>query len=125
MDKLTSVIIDDDSVLRSLMSSILRRADFEIVGEATRADTGLKLCMERHPRLILLDINLPEEANGIDLLPQLLAITPEPKVIMVTGEATIERVRECLQLGAAGFVVKPFTQAKLLDAIGRAIGVIT
>jgi len=125
MGKITAVIIDDDSVLRSLTSAILRNADIEIVGEASQADAGLKLCLSHHPKLVVLDINLPNDASGIDLLPEVLSIEPAPKVIMITGDATLERVRTCLQLGAAGFVVKPFTPAKLLDAVGRALGLIS
>lgn len=124
MSKPKCVIIDDDSVLRSLISSILRSADFEVVGESARGDSGLKLCLEQHPNLVLLDINLPDDASGIDLLPEILSIHPQPKVIMITGDATVERVRSALSLGAAGFVVKPFTAAKLLDAVGRAMGII-
>lgn len=124
MSKLTAVIIDDDSVLRSLTSAILRNADIEVVGEASQADTGLKLCQSYHPKLVVLDINLPNDASGIDLLPEILSIEPAPKVIMVTGDATLDRVRTSLQLGAAGFIVKPFTPAKLLDAVGRALGLI-
>jgi len=124
MGKITCVIIEDDAVLRSLTSAIMRSADIEVVGEASQADAGLKLCLSHHPKLVLLDINLPDDANGIDLLPEVLSISPTPKVIMVTGDATLERVRTCLQLGAAGFVVKPFTPAKLLDAVGRALGLI-
>jgi DNA-binding NarL/FixJ family response regulator len=124
MSKLSAVIIDDDSVLRSLTSAILRNADIEIAGEASQADTGLKLCLGCKPDLVLLDINLPNDASGIDLLPEILLIDPAPKVIMITGDATLDRVRTSLQLGAAGFVVKPFTPAKLLDAVGRSLGLI-
>lgn len=122
--KISAVIIDDDGVLRSLMTSILRRADVEVVGEGLRAEQGLELCALHQPHLVLLDINLPE-GSGIDLLPRLLQACPKTRVVMVSGEATLERVRQALGQGAAGFVVKPFTSARLLDAAGRALGLIS
>lgn len=121
--KLTCVIIDDDGVLRSLIGSILRRNSVEVVGEAARPDTALALCREHNPRLILLEINLPER-SGLDLLPEIMALCPQARVVMISAEATIERVRAALNQGAAGFVVKPFTSARLLDAVGRSLGLV-
>ncbi|WP_028453317.1 response regulator [Chitinilyticum aquatile] len=118
--KQTCILVDDDSVLRSLMSSILRSVDFEVLAESAHADNVLDLVKQHHPQLVLLDINLPE-ANGLDLLPEILKQQPAPKVVMVTAEATVERVRGALGKGAAGFVVKPFTPAKLLAAVGHAL----
>lgn len=118
--KPTCILVDDDSVLRSLMSSILRSVDFEVLAESAHADNVLELVKQHHPRLVLLDINLPE-ASGLDLLPEILKQQPAPKLVMVTAEATMERVRGALGKGAAGFVVKPFTPAKLLAAVGHAL----
>ncbi len=120
--KISCVIIDDDSMVRSLISAMLRQLEFEVLAQVGHAHEGLKLCMDLSPRVILLDIHLPE-SDGLELLPQLLKLTPQPKVIMVSGEATGEKVREAISLGASGFVVKPFTPARLLDAIGNALGV--
>lgn len=120
---ITCVIIDDDGVLRSLMGSILRRANIEIVGEATSAETGLNICKEHQPRLILLDINLPGK-SGLELIPEILADSPKSRIVMVSGDAKIELVRQAMISGATGFVVKPFTSARLLDAVGRSMGLI-
>ncbi|QLG86900.1 response regulator transcription factor [Chitinibacter bivalviorum] len=120
--KISCVIIDDDSIIRNLMAALLRQLEFTVIGDVGHAHEGLKLCMDHTPTVVLLDINLPE-SDGLELLPQLLKLTPQPKVIMVSSEATGERVREALTGGASGFVVKPFTPARLLDAIGKAVGV--
>ena len=119
--KLSCIVIDDDGFLRHLIAGLMRRFDFEILAETGHAYEGLKLCMDLRPKLVLLDINLPE-ANGITLLPQLLKLESAPKVIMVTAEPTLDRVKESLSLGASGFVVKPFTPAKLIGAVNAAMG---
>ncbi|WP_348944349.1 response regulator transcription factor [Chitinibacter sp. FCG-7] len=120
--KISCVIIDDDSIIRNLMSAMLRQLNIEVLAQVGHAHEGLKSCMDLSPRVVLLDIHLPE-SDGMELLPQLLKLTPQPKVIMVSSEATGEIVREAIGLGASGFVVKPFTPARLLDAIGKALGV--
>lgn len=120
--KISCVIIDDDAIIRNLMASLLRQLEFTVISDVGHAHEGLKVCMDRTPTVVLLDIHLPE-SDGLELLPQLLKLTPQPKVIMISSDATGERVREALTLGASGFVVKPFTPARLLDAIGKAIGV--
>lgn len=119
--KLSCIVIDDDGFLRHLIAGLMRGFDFEILAETGNAHDGLKLCMDLRPKLVLLDINLPD-VNGMDLLPKLLKLQPAPKVVMVTGEPTLDRVKESLALGASGFVVKPFTPAKLIGAVNAAIG---
>ncbi|NLR76793.1 response regulator [Leeia aquatica] len=118
--KPTVLIIDDDTVLRSLMSSILRQEEYVVCGEASAADAGLKLCEQLKPGIVLLDINLPDH-DGLEVLPEMLQMAHRPKVIMVSGEATMERVRAALGAGASGFVVKPLNAAKLIAAMEHAL----
>lgn len=114
------LIVDDDSVLRSLMFSILRQDGYEVCGEASAADAGLRLCEQLKPGIVLLDINLPDH-DGLEVLPEMLQMPHSPKVIMVSGEATMERVRGSLAAGASGFVVKPLNAAKLIAAMEHAL----
>ena len=119
---LTCVIIDDDGVLRSLMASILRNNGVNVVGESATADHGVRLCKDLRPKLVLLDINLPER-SGLDLMPEITQDSPDSQIIMVSGDAKIDLVRKALTQGAKGFVVKPFTSAKLIDTVERSLGV--
>lgn len=121
--KLTCVIIDDDGVLRSLITSILRRSAVEVVGEATHTGSALNLCRTHQPRLVLLDIALRDK-SGLELLPEILAVSPESRVMMVSSESSIGEVRTALNEGAAGFIVTPFTSQRLLDAVGRSLGML-
>lgn len=120
MKEVSVVVVDDDQMMRSLMSGILRSEEYHVVGEAASSATALKMCQEARPALILLDINLPD-MSGLELLSSLKQIEPAPKIVMVSGEATLDRVKEALTKGAAGFVVKPFNAAKLLAAVTKVI----
>jgi len=115
-------VIDDDSVLRKLVGNILRDAGLDPVGTGETGEIGLRECREKQPDLVLLDINLPG-SNGIDILAGLKRHRRPPKVVMITSEATLERVKSAIQLGADGFVVKPFTARKLVAAAETALKV--
>ncbi|WP_269532707.1 response regulator [Chitinimonas sp. BJYL2] len=120
-DKPTFVVIDDDSVLRSLIRGILTDAGLEFAGSAVNGEEGLKLCQDKLPDLVLLDINLPG-SDGINVLASLAKMRRVPRVVMVSGEATLPRVKSSISLGASGFVVKPFTAAKLIGVTEQALG---
>jgi two-component system chemotaxis response regulator CheY len=116
---ITTLVVDDDPILRSLLSGILRTNGFPIMGEASNAEHALKMAKDSKPKLILLDINMPG-VSGLDAISEFKKLDFKPKVVMISGEATLDRVKESLSKGASGFVVKPLTAAKLLQAIDAA-----
>ncbi|GLR11732.1 response regulator [Chitinimonas prasina] len=119
-DKPTFYVIDDDSVLRSLIRGILTNAGLDQAGAASSGEEGLKGCQDKQPDLVLLDINLPG-SSGMDVLATLKRMKHSPRIIMISSEATLTRVKSAMTLGAAGFVVKPFTAAKLIAAVDSAL----
>ncbi|MEH6459075.1 response regulator [Chitinimonas sp. JJ19] len=119
-NKPTFYVIDDDSVLRSLIRGILTDAGLDHAGAAGSGEEGLKGCQDKQPDLVLLDINLPG-SSGMDVLATLKRMKRSPRIIMISSEATLPRVKSAMSLGAAGFVVKPFTAAKLIAAVDSAL----
>ena len=65
---------------------------------------------------MLLDINMPE-MDGLQALEEIRKISPLTRVIMVSAEATIDRVNEAIKKGAVGFVAKPLNAASVLGKI--------
>jgi|RhiMethySRZTD1v2_1073278.scaffolds.fasta_scaffold118401_1 two-component system chemotaxis response regulator CheY len=115
------VVVDDNPVIRDLLRGILRHDDsFVVVGEATSGDTAIDVVEKLRPDLICLDVMLPG-LDGIAVLRALRAVHPEMRVVLVTGRATSSVVSEALELGAAGFVVKPFNAARLLSTVRTAL----
>jgi two-component system, chemotaxis family, chemotaxis protein CheY len=72
------------------------------------------------PDLVLLDITMPE-MDGLAALKEIRTANADAKVIMCTALGQENKVREALTSGARDYVVKPFTPAKLLDAVNRAL----
>jgi DNA-binding response OmpR family regulator len=114
------MVVDDDPILRSLTTGIMRNAEYDVVAECSSGEAALKLIGEIKPGLVLLDINMPG-TDGITLIDQIKAIDKPPVIVMMSGEATMDRVRAALGKGAKGFVVKPFNAAKLLNSVEAAL----
>ena len=108
------LIIDDVPTNITLLRAILAPS-YEILA-ALDARDGLVLALEQRPDLILLDINMPK-MDGIQALEEIRKASPETMVLMVSGDSTMEKVKEALDKGAAGFVVKPIKPSSVIDKI--------
>lgn len=120
MSKLRVLVVDDDNLMRELLKAILREEDCQVVGEAKDGQGALSACDKLRPDLVCLDVNMPG-MSGIDILKTLRANHPDTRVIMVTGDASLGTVREAVSLGAAGYIIKPFTAGRVGDALRAAL----
>ncbi len=110
------IVVDDDSMMREMLKLILRSADYRVLGEAPSGKNGIALCASQKPDFALLDINMPE-IDGFQALEEFHKVSPNTMVIMISAEATMDRVNEAIKRGAAGFVVKPLNAAKVISKI--------
>lgn len=111
------LLIDDHSIVRAgLRMLIEHEADMRVVGEAADSASALALAAAEHPNIILLDLDLGED-NGADLLPQLIALLPDTRVILLTGLRDPQVHRQAIMLGAMGLVLKEKALETVLKAI--------
>ena len=116
----TVVIIEDNDVVRMTLRALLRHAGYQVVGEAGRGESGIELVRSRRPDVVCLDVQLPG-MNGVHVLRELRTHWPTLPVVIVSGYTDRETVTELIECGADAVVVKPFTEARLVDAIRRAM----
>ena len=113
------LLVDDDAVFRATMSALL-----EDEGYRVETATGGHEALEKvgvHPfDLVISDLRMPG-TDGLELLPQLLAVRPDLVVIMVTGFATVESAIEAMRRGAFDFVRKPCPHDEFLLTVRRAL----
>lgn len=102
----TVLLIEDDLFIREVYEHHLENAGFGVIGAGDGAE-GLKLAMEKHPDIILLDIMLPK-IHGIEVLRKLKADvdTKSIPVVMLTNLAQENVVEETIKIGAAGYLIK-------------------
>jgi DNA-binding NarL/FixJ family response regulator len=111
------LLVDDFESFRSFTSSLLRRQPrFQIVGEALDGPEADQKAEELKPDLVVLDIGLPK-LNGIEAARQIRTVSPDSKILFVTGNDDPEVARAALGTGATGYVAKSDAPVELLSAV--------
>ena len=117
-DQLLKVlVVDDDPLIVTLLAAILAREGFEVL-EATSGEQGLRLARTGSPDVVLLDIMMPE-MSGFEVYRR-LRVQPETKgipVIFLTASMKPENMSRSMELGAGGYVTKPFSPLVLVNAL--------
>ena len=111
------LIIDDEKNIRTTLRMCLESFGCK-VGEAAGVEAARAAISRRHYDLAFLDLKL-DAANGLDLLPELLAASPGLDVVVVTAFATVQTAVEAIQLGARDYMPKPFTPAQIRQLVDR------
>ena len=113
----TRVLVAEDFVaFRQLLRSILKaNLDFRIVGENSNGLEAVQSAEQLQPDLILLDIGLPG-LNGLRAAERIRRISPNPKIIFVSQESSVDVVKEALRL-SHGYLLKTDIARELLVAI--------
>ena len=103
-------------MMREMLKFILRSEDYQVIGEASNGQDAIVLCARKKPGVVLLDINMPK-MDGQQALEEIRKVSPTTIVLMVSAEATMDKVREAIAKGADDFVVKPLNSASVLDKL--------
>ena len=111
------LIVDDHELLRAGMRSRLEQEPgISVVGEADTAERAVLMADRLQPDLVLLDLLLPR-MSGDEVLPELAAVAPQAKVLVVSSQAAPSSVRRALSAGAAGYLPKRSSDRDLVAAI--------
>ncbi len=114
------LIVDDSAAIRKLLQRILQKAEFPIgnVFEAGDGLEALEILKANKVGVVLTEVNMPN-MDGLQLLAHLRAEEAWKRlpVIMITAEGGQGKVMEALQLGATGYVRKPFTPDQITDRL--------
>jgi two-component system, chemotaxis family, chemotaxis protein CheY len=118
------LIVDDSAAIRKILQRVLVQAEVSL-GQVYEAADGLEAIAKlktENINLVLSDINMPN-MDGLQLLAQIKANTAwsNMPVIMITTEGSQAKVMEAVQLGAAGYVRKPFTAEQIKEKLAGLI----
>lgn len=114
------VIVDDTESIRKVLRAICESEGHEVVAEFGDGMVLLDFVLNHRPDVVCLDFDLPG-ANGLELLVQLDVTANNVDVVMITGSDDPELQGHAADLGATGFIRKPFEQERVVDEL-KAIG---
>jgi DNA-binding response OmpR family regulator len=114
MDRGTIVVVDDEANIADLLDLYLRRDGFRVVTAANGED-GLRAIQEQRPRLVVLDVGLPD-IDGLEVCRRLRATSAIPVIFLTARDTEVDRVLG-LELGADDYVAKPFSPAEMVARV--------
>src|SRR6476659_3713483 len=116
-DPITIVIADDHQVVRAGLRLLLEAEDgFEVVADANDAATTERRITAYHPRVLILDLNMPGESS-LPAIPRIRESAPNTQVVVLTMQNDPAFAREALRAGAIGYVLKEAADAELVQAV--------
>ena len=115
--KITVLLVDDHALVRRGFRRMLEDdADISVVGEASEGSEAVRLALELRPKVIVMDCAMPE-LSGIEATREILAKYPEAAILMLSMHSEETLVRQALDAGARGYVLKNAMDLDLVSAV--------
>ncbi len=116
------LVVDDEVIVRRLVSQVLRSAGYEVVGEAENGRRAVELFKAHRPEIVTLDVEMPL-MDGFEALTQILHLDQKALVVMLTNQTEKETVTRIIGAGAKDYIVKPIDRKLILAKLRKARGI--
>ncbi len=117
--KIRVLLVDDHSLVRRGFRRMLEdEADMEVIGEAGDGEEAIKIAKELHPEVVVMDCALPG-MNGLQATRQIMETSPTTAVLMLSMHTESTWVRQAIEAGAKGYVLKDALDLELGSAIRK------
>ncbi len=113
------LIAEDEELTRVMVRTQLEQLGYEVVGEAETGEDAVRLALQTRPDVVILDIRMPV-MDGIEAARQIVAQHP-CAVVFLTAYTEEELIAQATQVGAYGYLLKPFRKQELAPAITLAL----
>ncbi len=119
-DKIAVLLVDDHAVVRGALRALIEgQDDLEVVGEAGDLASLRHAISTHRPRVLVLDVNLPD-GLAVDVVPALREAAPETEIVLLTMERDLTLARQALDGGAKGYLLKDAAHLELIEAVRAA-----
>jgi DNA-binding NarL/FixJ family response regulator len=117
--KITVLLVDDHSLVRRGFRRMLEdEPDMEVIGEAGDGEAAIRLAKELHPQVVVMDCALPG-MNGLEATREILDQSPDTAVLMLSMHMENTWVRQAIEAGAKGYILKDAMDLELGSAIRK------
>lgn len=111
------MVVDDHAVVRAGLKTLLELSGrYAVAGEAATASEAVELARRVRPRIVIMDVRL-KDGSGIEACREILAESPQTKVVMLTSYPDEEAVTASVLAGASGYLLKELNEDALLEAL--------
>ena len=110
------MIVDDSNIIRNKITRAHNQSKFQLVATATNGMEAVEQFKQTQPDVVTMDLTMPE-MDGIECITQLIELNPDVAILVVSALSDKATGIEALQLGARGFLLKPFTEQELENAL--------
>ncbi|MEZ0116199.1 response regulator [Heyndrickxia faecalis] len=114
------LIVDDAKFMRMTLAKMLENGGHTVVGEAENGQRAIELYREVRPDVVTMDITMPE-MTGIEAVKKIVHEFPDAKIIICSALGQQKLVVEAIESGAKDFIVKPFDETRVLEAVERVL----
>jgi len=114
-----ALVVDDTAIMRVIVKRILLEAQYDVI-EASNGAEAIQSFFRDKPDIVLMDLNM-DGIDGTAAIRGILSINANARIVVCSATSDAHIVLNLLKLGAKGYVTKPFTPEKLLNAISAAL----
>jgi two-component system chemotaxis response regulator CheY len=114
-----ALIVDDTSVMRMILSKIMREHRYDVT-EATNGAEAIQTYFRWKPDIVIMDLTM-DGIDGTTAIRGILQVDPTARIVVCSSTSDAHIVMNLLKLGAKGYVTKPFTPDKLMNTINAAL----
>lgn len=114
MSRPSILLVDDDDILRNRLTRALSSRGYDVYSAKTKED-AISQAEEAQPQRAVLDLKMPE-TSGIEVLKELLRVSPLTQTVILTGYGSITNAVEAVRLGAINYLTKPADADEILAA---------
>ena len=113
-------ILDGNSITRGLLSTVLTNGSHHVIGDSSISHTGIARMLRSRPQIICVDL-ASYDGNGMELVDSIRLELPKSMIFMVSSSFDEATIRNGLEHGIKGFIVKPFNSIRVLTIIRTAV----
>jgi len=121
MKKVRILLVDDSTYIRTVLGSILTEAGFEVIDEAADGEEAIRKYMNLKPDVVLMDVVM-EPMDGKAATQAILDKDPAAKILMVTVLEDKSILVDLVNIGAKGYITKPFSKEEITEKIKEIMG---
>jgi two-component system chemotaxis response regulator CheY len=114
------MIVDDSNIIRNRIQRLYNSDTFSLVATATNGDDAVEKFKLYKPEVITMDLTMPQ-MDGLECIEKLVELDPEVRILVVSALSDKATGIKALELGASGFLCKPFSEEELVEALDELV----